>query len=82
MEMSKEKELLKRISELVKQNKSLQEQVRTLSDENEKLFLKNEKNKNLLAKLRVTDEDKKSSLEGASKHLKFKMATVLFADIQ
>ncbi|MBI4647035.1 MAG: HD domain-containing protein [Bacteroidia bacterium] len=78
MEKQQELELIKRISELVKQNKSLQEQVRKLTEENEKLFVQNEKNKSLLATLRT---DGSAGKVEEAKALKFKMVTVLFAEI-
>jgi adenylate cyclase len=73
----KEKELLGRIARLVRQNKDLHEQVRQLTRENEKL-----------EKPVVHDEppvpgtDTSISTAGSDCILKFRMGTVLFAEIQ
>ncbi len=81
MKQSKEKELVKRIAKLAKQNQELDDQIRRLHALSEKLSKENEKYKALLSQLKPDQltglkEEKKSS------SLKFKMATVLMANIQ
>ncbi len=80
MNVSKEKELVKRISKLAKQNQDLEARIKDIKELNEKLQKENEKYKNLVSKLKpgkITDitDDK------ASASLKFNMVTVFMADI-
>lgn len=73
-------ELVKRIARLAKQNQDLEEQLKKLGKLCEKLSAENEKLKALCQKfpsgLSSESEEKKEKL------LKFKMATLLFADIR
>ncbi len=58
MNVSKEKELVKRISKLAKQNQDLEARIKDIKELNEKLQKENEKYKNLVSKLKpgkITD---------------------------
>jgi adenylate cyclase len=81
MEKHSEKELLKRIARLVKQNKELHDQLRHLSESNDKLSILVDDYERKLSRIRKGDADSLTEDESASL-LKFKMGTVLFADIQ
>ena len=81
MEKDKEKELVKRIAKLAKQNQDLEEQLKKLLKENEKLTQDLERKKALLEKLSPDPAELEGKLEVRPTSLKFKMATVLFADI-
>jgi adenylate cyclase len=73
-------ELVRRIAKLVKHNKELKEQTEKLHDQNEHMFEENEQFRKMLADLNIsTAEPKLHSDE--SKTVRFKMATVLFANI-
>jgi adenylate cyclase len=80
MEKKKDKELLRRISRLVKQNKNLNEQVRQLTETNEKFGKLIDDYERRLS--RVKTEAIPDKHEEEHEVLKFKMGTVLFADIQ
>lgn len=77
---SKDK-LVGRISKLAKQNQSLEEKIKKLLKENEKLANQNERQKALLDKVAPGDLAKAGKSLADQRSLKFKMATVLFADI-
>lgn len=81
MEKYSHKDLLMRIARLVKQNKELKEQVRQLTISNNELL---ETADNFEKKLSLSDAGEQSdyAVEGRSEILKFKMGTILFADIQ
>jgi len=81
MAVDNSENLVKRIARLAKQNQALQNKINKLQKENEKLARRDEKNKLLLEKL--SPEALKKGLEEQQdqRSLKFKMATVLFADI-
>ncbi len=81
MEKHKEKELLKRIARLVKQNKELHEKVRLLAESNDRLTEQVEKYERRLAGMKERPADGEDAGDN-TRVLKFKMATVLFADIQ
>jgi len=81
MDKMKEGELVKRIAKLAKQNQELENQVKELQKENEKLTQDLEKKKALLANLTPEQRDQEGALESRPTSMKFKMATVLFADI-
>ncbi|UCG27292.1 MAG: HD domain-containing protein [Bacteroidales bacterium] len=81
MEKDKEKELVKRIAKLAKQNQDLEEQLKKVLKENEKLTQDLERKKTLLEKLSPDPAELEGKLEARPTSLKFKMATVLFADI-
>jgi len=73
-------QLVRRIAKLVKHNKELKEQTEKLHDQNEHMFEENEQFRKMLADLNInTAEPKLHSDE--SKTVRFKMATVLFANI-
>lgn len=80
-ERHQDKELLKRIARLVKQNKDLQEQIRQLAESNDKLAELVDKYERRLARLKA-GEGEGEDPDDQSGILKFKMGTVLFADIQ
>ena len=78
--MENYEELVRRIAKLVKHNKELKEQTEKLHDQNEHMFEENEQFRKMLADLNInTAEPKLHSDE--SKTVRFKMATVLFANI-
>ncbi len=78
---SEEKDLVKRIARLMKENKELAMSNKKLVDKNEKLQEDNDRMKDKLHELK---QSAKGITEGKSreKTLRFKMATVLFADIE
>jgi len=81
--MSKESQdkLVKRIARLAKQNQELEERLKKLISENERLISENEKQKELLGRLSAGDLKKPTPTLAEQRALKFKMATVLFADV-
>jgi adenylate cyclase len=81
MELQKDSELLKRIARLVKQNKDLSEQVRHLSDSNNQLARKVDEYEWKLSRIDSGDQSEMPESD-SSNVLKFKMGTVLYADIQ
>ncbi len=81
MDKNKESELVKRIAKLAKQNQDLENQVKVLLKENEKLTQDLEKRKALLDTLTPEQRDLEGKIESRPSSMKFKMATVLFADI-
>lgn len=80
MEKHQDKELLKRIARLVKQNKELSEQIRQLSEDNDKLAGLVDSYERKLSRIKEVDTGAGGE-EGVADVLKFKMGTVLFADI-
>ncbi|MEA1886985.1 MAG: adenylate/guanylate cyclase domain-containing protein [Bacteroidota bacterium] len=76
-----QEKLIKRIAKLAKQNQDLEEKLKKLQKENEKLLRQNEKQKALLEKVSPGDLKKAAPSLADQRALKFKMATVLFADI-
>ena len=81
MDRIKDRELLKRIARLVKQNKELTEQIRNLAENNHNLArLVNNYERKLTRERAVEKSDE--TTEDIPDILKFKMVTVLFADIQ
>ncbi len=81
MEKNNDNELLKRIVRLVKQNKELNEEVRKLAKSNVKLAGLIENYQRKLSRLKASDPGN-GSADSVANVLKFKMGTVLFADIQ
>ncbi|MDZ7738887.1 MAG: adenylate/guanylate cyclase domain-containing protein [Bacteroidales bacterium] len=81
--MSKESQdkLVKRIARLAKQNQELEEKLKKLLKENEKLLNQTEKQKAMLEKVSPGDLQKAGPSLADQRALRFKMATVLFADI-
>ncbi len=77
----KSDELIKRIAKLVKQNQELIEQHERLTRENEKLQTKIDNFKSILADLREKGEVVDEKELERPRSLKFKMATVLFANV-
>ncbi len=73
--------LVKRIARLAKQNQELEEKIKKLQKENEKLTRREEKNRALLEQFTPEQINEKTDVTQDHKSLKFKMATVLFADI-
>ncbi len=74
--------LVRRIAKLAKQNQELEAKIKKLQKETEKLLRRDEKNKLLLEKLSPEVLKKGEGDQHDHRSLKFKMATVLFADIQ
>jgi len=81
MAQQEHEELLKRIKKLVKQNQDLIDQHEKLSKENEKLSDQVERLKAMLAELEKKGAVVEEKLEEKPRSLKFKMVTVLFANI-
>lgn len=81
MQTESQDKLVKRISRLAKQNQELEEMIKILQKENDKLLSKNEKQNALLEKLSPEILKEKGRLASEQRSLKFKMATVLFADV-
>lgn len=78
--MDNYEELVKRIARLVKHNKELKEQNEKLHDQNEHLFQENEQFRKMLTDLKINTSERKLPVE-ESHTIRFKMATVLFANI-
>lgn len=76
-----QEQLIKRIAKLAKQNQDLEEKLKKLQKENEKLLRQNEKQKALLEKVSPGELKKAAPSLADQRALKFKMATVLYADI-
>lgn len=81
MKKHQDRELLRRIAKLVKQNKELHEQVRLLAGSNEKLSGLVDRYEMQFSRLKGTEAEGEP-VESVSNVRKFKMGTVLFADIQ
>ncbi|MQY80429.1 MAG: HD domain-containing protein [Bacteroidetes bacterium] len=75
------KELVKRIAKLAKQNQELEFKLKELQKQSEKLIRDNEKYKALMKQLAPDKLALEGKLEKKPASLKFKMATVLFAEI-
>ena len=73
--------LVKRIAKLAKHNQELEERIKTLQKENEKLIRRDEKNRALLEQLSPEMLREGQAVVQEQRSVKFKMATVLFADI-
>ena len=76
-----QEKLIQRIAKLAKQNQELEEKIKKLLKENEKLLNQNDKQKALLEKVSPGDLEKDVPSLADQRALKFKMATVLFADV-
>ena len=81
MAQQKSDELLKRIQKLVKQNQELIDQYEKLNKENDKLSAQVERLKDMLDELKRKGAVVEEKTEERTGSLKFKMATVLFANI-
>jgi class 3 adenylate cyclase len=81
MSREPQESLIKRIAKLAKVNQELEEQIKKLIKENEKLSAANEKSKGLLEKVSPGGLSGSAIDSQEQRSLKFKMATVLFADI-
>jgi len=73
-------ELVRRIAKLVNHNKELKEQTEKLHNQNEHMFEENEQFRKMLADLNINTAEPKLHRD-ESKTVRFKMATVLFANI-
>jgi adenylate cyclase len=73
-------ELVRRIAKLVKHNKELKEQNEKLHTQNDHMFEENEQFRKMLADLNISTAEHKMHVE-ETKTIRFKMATVLFANI-
>lgn len=81
--MAKSKEsFLRHISELISQNKSLMTENEKLAKQNEQLTQETEKYKHLLAQAKNKDLDGLISVPKTTNIIKYRTATVLFADTQ
>lgn len=76
-----EKALIKRVAKLVKQNQELTENYEKLQKEYERILEDNERMKQLLAELTEAQKAKMKIGEERPSSLKFKMVTVLFAEL-
>jgi len=81
MNTESQEQLIKRIARLAKQNQALEERIKNLLKENEKLLVQNEKQKALLDRVAPADLKKVSPSLADQRILKFKMTTILFADM-
>ena len=81
MAQQKHDELLKRIQKLVRQNQELIDQHEKLNKENEKLSEQVDRLKDMLEELKKKGAVVEERAEERPSSLKFKMATVLFANI-
>ncbi len=81
MKTDSQENLVKRIAKLAKHNQELEEKIKKLLKENEKLVKRDEKNKALLEQFSPDMIKKKAGSLQEQRSMKFKMATVLFADI-
>jgi len=81
MNTESQEQLIKRIAGLAKQNQALEERIKKLLKENEQLLEQSEKQKVLLDKFSPGDLKKASASLAGQRSLKFKMATILFADM-
>ncbi|MDT8401247.1 MAG: adenylate/guanylate cyclase domain-containing protein [Bacteroidales bacterium] len=81
MNTESQEQLIKRIAGLAKQNQAFEERIKDLLKENEKLLEENEKQKALLDRVAPADLKKVSPSLADQRLLKFKMATILFADM-
>lgn len=81
MDNESQEQLIKRIARLAKQNQVLEERIKDLLKENEKLLVQGEKQKGMLEKLSPDAVKKVIPSLADQRLLKFKMATILFADI-
>ncbi|MBS0011780.1 MAG: HD domain-containing protein [Bacteroidales bacterium] len=81
--MSKESQdkLIKRIARLAKQNQELDDRIKKLLKENEELVNQVEKQKAMLGRMSPGAIEKEAPSLADLRSLKFKMATVLFADV-
>ncbi len=79
---TKDEELVHRIKKLIEENKDLNTQVKSLSNSLDKAENELEYYKNLIAKVPQDFLPKGSKIKLTGKTLRFKMATVLYLDIQ
>ena len=80
--MEENKELVFRIQKLINENKGLNSQLKELKQKNDKLEDENQNYKNVIAKIPDDVLPKGIKKASKSKTLRFKMATVLYLDIQ
>ncbi len=80
--MEDQKELVFRIASLIKENKELNDQIKDISKKHDKLQKENEAYQKILAKLPANLLPKDIKAQMKSKNLRFRMATVLYLDIQ
>jgi len=78
---TEDKALIKRVAKLVKQNQDLSEQYENLLKEFEKVQADNERMKQMLAEMSDSQKARLKSPEDRPETLKFKMVTVLFAEL-
>jgi adenylate cyclase len=73
--------LIKRVAKLVKQNQDLAEQYELLQKEFEKVLAANESMKQMLVELSASQKTRLKGIEERPETLKFKIVTVLFAEL-
>jgi adenylate cyclase len=73
--------LIRRVAKLVKQNQDLSEQYERIQKEYEKALADNERMKQMLAELSESQKARLKGIEERPETLKFKMVTVLFAEV-
>jgi class 3 adenylate cyclase len=76
-----DKALIRRVAKLVKQNQDISEQYEKLQKEYEKLLSDNGRMQQMLAELTDSQKARLNELEERPETLKFKMVTVLFAEV-
>lgn len=82
MEELQEQDLVYRVAKLIKENKELNAQIKEISRQNDKLTRENDRLENILAKLPADVLPKGIKADIGSQTLRFKMATVMYMDIQ
>jgi len=80
--MEENKELVFRIKKLINENKDLKSQIKEIKKKNDNLEDENQNYKNVIAKIPDDVLPKGIKKASKSKTLRFKMATVLYLDIQ
>jgi adenylate cyclase len=80
MEEIKDHQLVKRIAKLVQQNKELGQELKQLRNKYEELLIKNEEYETIVERISKSKEIIELDIKEKTTSLKFKMATVLYAD--
>ena len=78
---TEDKALIRRVAKLVKQNQDLSEQYEKLQKEFERVLTDNERMKQMQAELSESQKARLKGGEDRPETLKFKMVTVLFAEV-
>ncbi len=80
--MKEQKTTLRHLAELISQNKSLEEENIKLQQQLETVTLEIERYRSLVSKYKLEKKDQAQTKEKGSNVLKYRLATVLFADTQ